>query len=214
MRRSWFLGALLFPLQVNCFAPVTKHWHGSATLRTRLQEQLEGKPQQQQQQQQPVIKPDILLPFPPAADPKYSVRGPVGEGDFVVSRIGGPTAEELSNENLNRILMIQCNDLEVNTLVWKGLGYRFDPETEEWTNDQVFPKWKEKFSTPPDLIGMQRIYSKVVDTPSLKANQQLVKSVPVDNKQSLKVHLKPLGFTGYKVREARKCWWELVQLVS
>jgi hypothetical protein len=202
MRCSLVLGALVLPLQVSCFAPVRTHLHDGShrrtTFGTRLQEQPEGKPQQQQQQKQ-VIKPDILLPFPPAADPKYSVRGPVGEGDFVVSRIGGPTAEELSNENLYRILMIQCNDLEVNTLVWKGLGYRFDPEREEWTNDQVFPKWKEKFSTPPDLIGMQRIYSKEVDNPSLKANQHLVKSVPVDNKQSLKVQLKPLGFTGYKV---------------
>lgn len=202
------MGALLSPLQVNCFAPVITHLHHGShrrgTFGTRLKEQPEGKPEQQQQQQQPpVIKPDILLPFPPAADPKYAVRGPVGEeGDFVVTRTGGPTADELSNENLYRILMIQCSDLEVNTLLWKGLGYRFDPETEEWTNDQVFPKWKEKFPTPPDLIGMQRIYSKEIDNPSLKANQQLVKSVPVDNKQSLKVHLKPLGFTGYKVRRA------------
>ena len=52
---------------------------------------------------------------------------------------------------------------------------------------------------------MQRIYSKEVDQPSLKSNQQLVRSVPVDNKQSLKTHLRPLGFTGYKVR-----WNELM----
>jgi hypothetical protein len=28
-----------------------------------------------------------------------------------------------------------------------------------------------------------------------------VRSIPVDNKQSLKAHLKPLGFTGYKYAE-------------
>jgi len=83
--------------------------------------------------------------------------------------------------------------------VWKCLGYRFDEEKEEWKNDEVFPKWKEKYPSPPDLIGMQRIYSKEVDQPSLRANQAIVRSIPVDNKQSLKTHLKPLGFTGYKV---------------
>mmetsp|Transcript_22117 Transcript_22117/g.25170 ORF Transcript_22117/g.25170 Transcript_22117/m.25170 type:complete len:150 (+) Transcript_22117:473-922(+) len=81
------------------------------------------------------------------------------------------------------------------------MGYRFDEEKEEWNNEKVFPKWREKFPSPPDLIGMQRIYSKEVDQPSLKANQQLVRSVPVDNKQSLKTHLRPLGFTGYKYAE-------------
>lgn len=84
--------------------------------------------------------------------------------------------------------------------MWKCLGYRFDEEAEEWNNDEVFPKWKEKYPVPPDLIGMQRIYSKEVDQPSLRANQALVRSVPVDNKQSLKTHLKPYGFTGYQVR--------------
>jgi hypothetical protein len=83
--------------------------------------------------------------------------------------------------------------------VWKCLGYRFDADNEQWKNDDVFPKWREKYPTPPDLIGMQRIYSKEVDQPSLRANQSLVRSVPVDNKQSLKTHLRPLGFTGYKV---------------
>ena len=84
--------------------------------------------------------------------------------------------EELSNENLYRILVRRSNvtDLEVNTLVWKCLGYRFDSTTEEWTATEVFPKWKERFPTPPDLIGMQRIYSKDVDGPSLKNNQHLV----------------------------------------
>mmetsp|Transcript_9937 Transcript_9937/g.11570 ORF Transcript_9937/g.11570 Transcript_9937/m.11570 type:complete len:282 (+) Transcript_9937:99-944(+) len=148
---------------------------------------------------QPVIEP--LKPFIPALDPMYKCRGLVGEEDFTVSRIGEPTKEELSNENLYKILMIQCSDLEVNTLVWKCMGYRFDEEKEEWNNEKVFPKWREKFPSPPDLIGMQRIYSKEVDQPSLKANQQLVRSVPVDNKQSLKTHLRPLGFTGYKYAE-------------
>ena len=83
--------------------------------------------------------------------------------------------------------------------MWKCLGYRFVPEKEEWNSDEVFPKWREKYPSPPDLIGMQRIYTKEIDQPSLKANQSLVRSVPVESKQSLKAHLKPLGFRGYKV---------------
>jgi hypothetical protein len=151
--------------------------------------------------EKPQIEPDILNPFPPAADPMYMCRGPVGKNEFVLTRTGGPTKEELANENIVRIVKIECDDLEVNTLVWKCLGYRFDEENEEWNNDLLFPKWREKYPTPPDLIGMQRIYSKEVDRPCLKSNQSLVKSVPVHAKQSLKTHLKPLGFKGYKIAE-------------
>jgi hypothetical protein len=146
-------------------------------------------------------KPDILQPFLPAADPRYMSTGSVGDGAFIISRVGEPALKELSNENLLKILHIECSDLEVNTLMWKCLGYRFDETVEEWTAEAVFPKWKEKFPTPPDLVGMQRVYSKEIDRPSLKANQALVRSIPVDNKQSLKVHLKPYGFTGYQVCE-------------
>ena len=143
--------------------------------------------------------PELLKPFLPALDPKYSVRGPVGEGKFLLSRSGPPTAEELSNEQMLQIVRIECSDLEVNTLVWKCLGYRFNEETESWDSREVFPNWKERFPTPPDLIGMQRIYSREVDQPSLRSNQALVRSIPPDNKQSLKTHLKPLGWRGYQV---------------
>jgi hypothetical protein len=69
-----------------------------------------------QEKDKDVVKPDILQPFPPAADPMYSVRGPVGENDFVLSRTGEPTKSELSNENLLRILRIECSDLEVRVI--------------------------------------------------------------------------------------------------
>jgi hypothetical protein len=35
----------------------------------------------------------------------------------------------------------------------------------------------------------------------MKANQALVRSIPADNKQSLKEHLKALGFRGYQYAE-------------
>jgi hypothetical protein len=134
-------------------------------------------------------------------DPKYYVRGPVGEENFILSRTGAPTAEELSNEQMLKIVKIECSDLEVNTLVWKCMGYRFNEETEEWDSDEVFPKWREKYPTPPDLIGMKRVYERDVDQISLRSNQALVRSIPADNKQSLKEHLIPLGWTGYQYKE-------------
>jgi hypothetical protein len=103
------------------------------------------------------IAPDILKPFPPAADPMWICRGPVGEKDFVVSREGPPTEAELANENILRIVRIQCSDLEVNTLVWKCMGYRFNPEAEQWLSSDCFPNWRERYPSPPDFIGMQRM---------------------------------------------------------
>ncbi|CAJ1889844.1 unnamed protein product [Cylindrotheca closterium] len=142
----------------------------------------------------------ILDPYLPAADPKYKVTGKVGGGDFIVSRSGGPTDEELTDENLYRIIERKASDLEVNTLVWKCLGYRFDGQ--EWAPEEVFPKWKDRFPEPPDFIGMQRMYSKEIDGPCLRNNQSLVRSIPAENKDSyLKKHMMPFGFTGYKVSE-------------
>jgi len=123
----------------------------------------------------------------------------VGKGSFVVTREGGPTANELTNENLLQIVTSECTDLEVNTLVWKCLGYRF--ENGEWDASQCFPKWRERFPDPPDLIGMQRVYERDIDQVSLRSNQALVRSVPAEFKQSLKTHLRPLGFRGFTYAE-------------
>jgi hypothetical protein len=158
-------------------------------------------------QQEADYPPLMLEPFLEAADPMYMVRGPVGEGEggspFVVSREGEPTKDELTNENLYQIVVRRSNvtDLEVNTLIWKCLGYRFNKNDEIWTPSKVFPKWKERYPTPPDLIGMQHIYTKEIDRDNLKNNQRLTVSVPMENKQSLKTLLKPIGFTGYKISE-------------
>ena len=64
---------------------------------------------------------------------------------------------------------------------------------------------------------MQRIYSKEVDNPSLRANQALCKTIPVAAKQSLKDNLRSYGFTGFKLadltpnktRRAQSCNWLL-----
>jgi hypothetical protein len=101
--------------------------------------------------------PEILQPFLPAADPKWACYGPVGEGNFVLIRTGGPTSVELSNENILKIVKLECTDLDVNTLVWKCLGYRFNTDTEEWSASECFPNWRDKHPSPPDFIGMQRM---------------------------------------------------------
>jgi len=143
--------------------------------------------------------PDILQPFAPAADPDYMNTGEIGQETFVIDRHGEPTAAELEDHNILKIVTIDCTDLEVNTLVWKCLGYRFDGTS--WQAEACFPKWKQKYPTPPDMIGMQRIYEKEVDQPSLRANQSIVRSVPVHAKQSLKQYMKPLGWKGYQYAE-------------
>ena len=142
---------------------------------------------------------EILAPCLEAANPRYKCEGPVGHGAFVVTREGGPTADELTNENLLKIVKSECSDLEANTLVWKCLGYRF--ANGAWDASQCFPKWRERFPEPPDLIGMQRVYERDIDQVSLKSNQALVRSVPAEFKQSLKTFLKPLGFRGFTYAE-------------
>jgi len=64
---------------------------------------------------------------------------------------------------------------------------------------------------------MQRVYSKEIDGPSLKANQDLVRSIPAEHKQQLKLHFLPLGWKGYvmdgltpnKTRRAQCANWLL-----
>jgi hypothetical protein len=110
---------LLLPILEHCnsFIPAPRacswHSHRHRLFSEASPSEPSSTPSEASTQQQEQIKPDILEPFLPAADPKYAVRGPVGRGDFVLSRGGEPTIEELSNENLLKILMIECSDLEV-----------------------------------------------------------------------------------------------------
>jgi len=105
--------------------------------------------------------------------------------------------DELSNEVMLKIIYQETTDQEVNDLVWKCLGYEKDEETGEWDNTNVFPKWREKYPQPPDLIGVQRNYTYEIDRPCQKANQALVASIPQEHKQGIKIQLRPLGFTGF-----------------
>lgn len=148
---------------------------------------------------QPVV-PGARLPL----DPDYATLGPLPTADFALTREGPPRPEELANENLLKIVRQECSDLEVNTLVWKCLGYRYGVDgngAPRWDDAGCFPNWRTRYPVPPDFVGMRRDYRKDVDEPSLRSNQALVRTIPLDNKQQLKLHLKPFGFTGFKLKE-------------
>ncbi|KAG5177051.1 hypothetical protein JKP88DRAFT_189458 [Tribonema minus] len=138
------------------------------------------------------------LALPPRFAEKLNV--PLDQ-PFHVVKEGPPTTEELTSENLIKIICERSSDEETNWLAWKCLGYRCSAATGEWTADEVFPGWKSKYPQPPDLIGVTRVYSKEVDGPTMKANQALVRAIPLEHKQSLKTHMTPLGFTGFKLDE-------------
>ncbi|CAM9276555.1 unnamed protein product [Chrysoparadoxa australica] len=123
------------------------------------------------------------------------------KGGLVIDKEGEPTEGELSNGNLLKVLGQACTDEEVNWLVWKCLGYRYNSSSGQWSADKVFPNWSSKYPEAPDLVGVTRNYSREVDGPVLKANQALVRSIPLQFKQTLKDELRPLGFTGFKVDE-------------
>ncbi|CAN0217073.1 unnamed protein product [Ectocarpus sp. 8 AP-2014] len=93
------------------------------------------------------------------------------DGDFLSNREGEPTAEELSNENLIKIVAEKSTDEEVNVIVWKCLGYRYDAGEDAWKAVKVFPRWEAMYPEPPDLLGVTRVYEKSVDKPVLKAVQ-------------------------------------------
>ena len=110
-----------------------------------------------------------------------------------------PEPDDISNENILRIVLSETTDEETNALVWKYLGYRYDAATGEYDASAVFPKWAKKYPQPPDLIGVTRTYERAVDEPVLRAVQALQKSVPTEHKDNLRQCLKPLGWAGFKM---------------
>ena len=110
-----------------------------------------------------------------------------------------PPPDDLADEVMLRIVLQETTDQETNELAWKYLGYSFDEETGSWDNSKVFPNWRKKYPTPPDLVGVTRTYSREVDEPVLRAVQSLQKSVPTEHKNNLRQCLKPLGWKGFKM---------------
>ncbi|CAM9391316.1 unnamed protein product [Ectocarpus fasciculatus] len=123
------------------------------------------------------------------------------DGDFISSREGGPTAEELSNENIIKVVAEKSTDEEVNVLAWKCLGYRYDAGEDAWKAVKVFSRWEAVYPEPPDFLGVTRVYEKSIDKPVMKAVQLLTRGVPTEYKRCIVEQLRPLGFTGLKMDE-------------
>jgi hypothetical protein len=117
---------------------------------------------------------------------------------FIVDVSTDPNDRELSNKNIVKIVLLEASDMQCNQLGWKCLGYRFDPVSQQYNNDKVFPKWKEKYPSPPDLIGFTRNYEQEVDRPVREAIANLFRSIPRDYKGGVK-SLSSEGFKGYKL---------------
>ncbi|MBX9256306.1 DUF1823 family protein [Desmonostoc muscorum CCALA 125] len=92
----------------------------------------------------------------------------------------------LNTDTIWAILNEELDDATVNQLLWHYLGYRYDSSTGQWDTSQVAPEWQDEYPQPPDFID------------SRPATVKLTRSIPTENKQSLK---QKLGFKGYKIGE-------------
>ena len=139
-----------------------------------------------------------------------------GEGRLpLVVQLDGPVlAEEIENQNLIRIVNLQCTDAECNKLAWKCLGYGYDTATDKFVlTPNVFPKWAAKYPEPPDLIGVTRNYSPDVDKVCRDASMNLMRSIPRDFKGGVR-EVEKEGFRGYKLKELTPNKTRRAQLVN
>eukprot|EP01038_Epipyxis_sp_PR26KG_P015211 gene15211-20490_t len=132
---------------------------------------------------------------------------------FFVNKSEPISLVELSNENLVKIANLEATDSQCNDLCWKCLGYVYNPTTDEYSNENVFPKWKLKYPSPPDVIGITHDYDPLIDKPVRDASINLVRSIPRDFKGSVN-SLKPYGFKGYTLKELTPNITRRAQLVS
>ena len=70
-------------------------------------------------------------------------RGSFGDHPTTSSLCGPGPIEmtSLSDENIVKIVRMECTDADANVLVWKCLGYVYDEKTQSWDSSNVFPKW-------------------------------------------------------------------------
>jgi len=123
-----------------------------------------------------------------------------GDGVQLVNKEFPLTDDELSNENLIKIVNLSASDEDCNVLAWKCLGYRWDLGSNNWNSDHVFPKWRSKYPAPVDLIGVTQIYDPKIDMPVRKASIDLMRAIPRDFKGGIRT-LQSVGFHGFKVSE-------------
>jgi len=120
-----------------------------------------------------------------------------GSTTSFIQKEGEVTLDDLSPINLLKIVQESASDIDTNVLLWKCLGYSYsgDEKGGKWNSDKVFPKWKAKFPTPPDLIGVTRRYDPETDKEVRNASMDLMRSIPRSFKGGVK-SLQSVGFTG------------------
>lgn len=125
------------------------------------------------------------------------------------------TVNEISNQNLIKIVNLECSDLDCCNLAWKCLGYKYDETLNKFVlTSNVFPKWAAKYPHPPDLIGLTRNYSSVeIDKPVRDASMNLMRSIPRNYKGGVR-ELEKEGFRGYKLKELTPNKTRRAQLVN
>ncbi len=92
----------------------------------------------------------------------------------------------LTTQTIWDIVNDVLEDAIANQLVWQALGYRYDPDRQQWDTSAVDPSWRDDYPEPPDFIAHR--------PPTVK----LTRSIPQPHKQLLK---EELGFKGYKLGE-------------
>lgn len=92
----------------------------------------------------------------------------------------------LNIETIWAIIHETIDDDTVNQLLWHYLGYRYHAQSGNWDISQVPPEWRDEYPQPPNFID------------SRPAIMKLTRSIPAENKQSLK---EKLNFKGYKIGE-------------
>ena len=149
-----------------------------------------------------LVQPTQTLVLPARASCAWPRRCTV---PVAIERVPGPRTAalpppvDLADEVMLRIVQQEMTDMEVNALVWKYLGYRYDSAAGTWDASGVFPNWRKNYPQPPDLVGITRTYTREVDEPVLRAVQSLQKSVAKEHKNNLRAFLKPLGWNVYKM---------------
>lgn len=110
------------------------------------------------------------------------------------------TAEELEDARLLQLLL-QKRDEELNVLAWKCLGYRYINYGAgyAWDTTYVFPKWRQRYPIPPDLVGVSG------DTPETIAAVEFLASTTAEKYQdAVERHCKSQGlrYIGKQVNPA------------
>jgi hypothetical protein len=149
-----------------------------------------------------------------AGAPSVDLLEPGTEKPFFLKLEGPPLKEELTDENLVKIVKLETSDEECNYICWKCLGYRYDTDSKTFKlSEEVFPKWAKKYPEPCDVIGITREYGDDTDRPVRNANMDLMRSVPRDFKGGVR-QLTKVGFKLFKIKELTPNKTRRAQLVN